>query len=59
MRRAQVTAYDVTGTHDARGVAEARRRSLVAGHHTEALGFYAVTTEERPGGLHSGEERRV
>ncbi|MFF0506478.1 hypothetical protein ACFYUH_23130 [Streptomyces fimicarius] len=46
VRKAQVTAYDVTGTHDAWGVAEVRRRPLVAGHHTEALGFYAVTTEE-------------
>lgn len=46
VRRAQVTAYDVTGTHDAWGTVEIRRRPLVAGHHTEALGFYAVTTEE-------------
>ncbi|SCF91024.1 hypothetical protein GA0115255_110884 [Streptomyces sp. Ncost-T6T-2b] len=46
MRRAQVTAYDVTGTHDAWGTVEIQRRPLVAGHHTEALGFYAVTTEE-------------
>ncbi|MEU5327543.1 hypothetical protein [Streptomyces parvus] len=46
VRRAQVTAYDVTGTHDAWGTVEIQRRPLVAGHHTEALGFYAVTTEE-------------
>ncbi|NEB37142.1 hypothetical protein [Streptomyces sp. SID14515] len=46
VRRAQVTAYDVTGTHDAWGTVDIRRRPLVAGHHTEALGFYAVTTEE-------------
>ncbi|WP_282685514.1 MULTISPECIES: hypothetical protein [unclassified Streptomyces] len=46
VRRAQVTAYDVTGAHDAWGTVEIRRRPLVAGHHTEALGFYAVTTEE-------------
>ncbi|WP_435810802.1 hypothetical protein [Streptomyces rubiginosohelvolus] len=45
-RRAQITAYDVTGAHDAGGTVEIRRRPLVAGHHTEALGFYAVTTEE-------------
>ncbi|MFC8694305.1 hypothetical protein [Streptomyces parvus] len=46
VRRAQVTAYDVTGAHDAWGTVEIQRRPLVAGHHTEALGFYAVTTEE-------------
>ncbi|WGP13730.1 hypothetical protein [Streptomyces sp. SH5] len=46
VRRAQVTAYDVTGTHDAWGTVTIQRRPLVAGHHTEALGFYAVTTEE-------------
>ncbi|MFJ3937252.1 hypothetical protein ACIPYR_25060 [Streptomyces parvus] len=46
VRRAQVTAYDVTGAHDAWGTVQIQRRPLVAGHHTEALGFYAVTTEE-------------
>ncbi|WP_098010554.1 hypothetical protein [Streptomyces sp. sk226] len=46
VRGPSVTAYDVTGAHDARGAVEVRRRPLVAGHHTRALGFYAVTTEE-------------
>ncbi|MFG3408410.1 hypothetical protein [Streptomyces sp. NPDC048142] len=46
VRRAPVTAYDVTGTHDAWGTVEVQRRPLVAGYHTRALGFYAVTTEE-------------
>ncbi|WP_103534413.1 hypothetical protein [Streptomyces sp. SM11] len=46
VRRASVTAYDVTGAHDAWGTVEVQRRPLVAGHHTRALGFYAVTTEE-------------
>ncbi|MEV7160729.1 hypothetical protein AB0N60_01285 [Streptomyces microflavus] len=45
VRRTAATAYDVTGSHDA-GTADLQRRPLVAGHHTEALGFYAVTTEE-------------
>jgi hypothetical protein len=46
VRRASVTAYDVTGAHDGWGTVEVQRRPLVAGHHTRALGFYAVTTEE-------------
>ncbi|MFJ6512701.1 hypothetical protein ACIQMO_25030 [Streptomyces sp. NPDC091406] len=46
VHRAAVTAYDVTGTHEAWGAVEVQRRPLVAGYHTEALGFYAVTTEE-------------
>ncbi|NEA08819.1 hypothetical protein G3I27_11595, partial [Streptomyces sp. SID10692] len=46
VRGPSVTAYDVTGAHDPRGAVEVRRRPLVAGHHTRALGFYAVTTEE-------------
>ncbi|MEI7030273.1 hypothetical protein [Streptomyces pratensis] len=46
VRRAAVTAYDVTGSHDGHGVVDLQRRPLVAGHHTRALGFYAVTTEE-------------
>lgn len=46
VRRTAATAYDVTGAHDARGTVDLQRRPLVAGHHTEALGFYAVTTEE-------------
>ncbi|WP_030726072.1 MULTISPECIES: hypothetical protein [Streptomyces] len=46
VRGPSVTAYDVTGAHDVRGAVEVRRRPLVAGHHTRALGFYAVTTEE-------------
>ncbi|WP_234320564.1 hypothetical protein [Streptomyces sp. NRRL B-1381] len=46
VRPPSVTAYDVTGAHDVRGAVEVRRRPLVAGHHTRALGFYAVTTEE-------------
>ncbi|MFE9301335.1 hypothetical protein [Streptomyces sp. NPDC006856] len=45
VRRARATAYDVTGSH-VRGTVRIRRRPLVAGHHTEARGFYAVTTEE-------------
>ncbi|MFD8618805.1 hypothetical protein [Streptomyces sp. NPDC059513] len=46
VRRTAATAYDVTGVHEAGGVVGLQRRPLVAGHHTEALGFYAVTTEE-------------
>ncbi|XXZ52324.1 hypothetical protein AAGT00_32115 [Streptomyces cavourensis] len=46
VRRTSATAYDVTGAHDAGGTVDLQRRPLVAGHHTEALGFYAVTTEE-------------
>ncbi|WP_433405806.1 hypothetical protein [Streptomyces sp. CA-146814] len=46
VRRTAATAYDVTGAYDARGTVDLQRRPLVAGHHTEALGFYAVTTEE-------------
>ncbi|KAB2591185.1 hypothetical protein [Streptomyces arboris] len=46
LRRTAATAYDVTGTHDLRGTVDLQRRPLVAGHHTEARGFYAVTTEE-------------
>ncbi|UCA51837.1 hypothetical protein LEL86_22255 [Streptomyces sp. WA6-1-16] len=46
VRRAQVAAYDVTGAHDAWGTVEIQRRPLVAGHHTGALGFCAVTTGE-------------
>ncbi|MFF7253875.1 hypothetical protein [Streptomyces microflavus] len=45
VRRTAATAYDVTGSH-AEGTVDLQRRPLVAGHHTEALGFYAVTTEE-------------
>lgn len=45
VRRTSATAYDVTGTH-AEGTVDLQRRPLVAGHHTEALGFYAVTAEE-------------
>lgn len=45
VRRTSATAYDVTGSH-AEGTVDLQRRPLVAGHHTEALGFYAVTAEE-------------
>ncbi|WNF30528.1 hypothetical protein RI138_28955 [Streptomyces sp. C11-1] len=44
--RTAPTAYDVTGAHTAWGIVDVQRRPLVAGHHTQALGFYAVTTEE-------------
>ncbi|MFF8914426.1 hypothetical protein ACF08M_14155 [Streptomyces sp. NPDC015032] len=40
------TAYDVTGAHDGTGTVDVRRRPMIAGHHTEARGFYAVTGEE-------------
>ncbi|MFH8474122.1 hypothetical protein [Streptomyces sp. NPDC018000] len=45
-RRTAPTAYDITGAHDGTGTVEVRRWPLVAGDHTEARGFYAVTDEE-------------
>lgn len=42
------TTYDVTGAVGEDGAVEVRRWPVVAGHHTEARGFYAVAAEGGP-----------